>query len=91
MNDSVFEIFGYKKSYIVRNKFMGSVNLSEPDREKTGHEGMREEILQEDLVTDKKKLLPKGTVCETILIPLCGRMKKRFEPIRNDYYEQRRN
>lgn len=68
-----FEELGYTISYYVNNKYIGSVSITEPDREELGYYGRREEVLQQDLIIGKKKI-KKGSVVKTELQKICGRL-----------------
>ena len=73
-----FEIIGYNKDFYLDRRYIGSVKLTEPDREVAGVYGEREEVLQEDIIL-KKKLYKKGTVVITSLQTVCGKMKPELQ------------
>ena len=74
MRDKIFEDLGYNIDYYINRKYIGSKTITEPDRDKTGYEGRREEALKEDIILKGKKY-KKGTIVLTECVPLCGRIK----------------
>lgn len=72
--ETQFEITGYNIDYYVGTRYMGSVPVSEPDREVIGYNGRQVITLTQDLVIGKKKI-KSGTVVKTELQKVCGRIK----------------
>lgn len=66
------EIIGYFKDYYANGKYVGSVECVEKDREVLGYYGRKKEILQSDIIINKKKIR-KGTEVTTELQALCGK------------------
>lgn len=75
MNKVEFEIIGYLREYYCGGFFMGSENLTEPDREVFGYEGRKPEIAKEK-IKFKKRQINTGEMYYTILYPLNGKIKK---------------
>lgn len=70
-----FKNIGYFVEYMVDNKFVGSVNISEPDRAEVGYYGRIDSVAEEDIVFSNKKRIKKGTHYYTRMYPLCGPKK----------------
>ena len=71
-----FEHIGWHLDYYVNKKYIGSVDISEPDRNVFGYMGRRESVLAEDLILLNGKKIKAGTQVRTELIPLCGKAVK---------------
>lgn len=69
-----FDIFGYSVDYRLNGRYIGSVTIEKPDRDKMGYYGKKIETLTKDLVLKNKKY-KKGTVVTTECYPLCGKFK----------------
>mgnify|MGYP001276282270 FL=1 len=67
-----FEIFGYSVDYRLNGRYIGSVTIEKPDRDKMGYYGKKIETLTKDLVLKNKKY-KKGTIVTTECYPLCGK------------------
>ena len=72
--ESKFENFGYFKEYYINGKFIGTL-VCEKDRETLGYYGKSKEIIQDKIKLDNNKVLKQGTETETMLFPLCGKIK----------------
>ena len=70
-----FEIIGYSKDYYVSGKYVGSITLTEPDRDLRGYYSRRNETLEQDIVLKGKKY-KKGIQVMTELQTLCGKLLK---------------
>jgi hypothetical protein len=70
-----FEHIGWFKEYYLGDKFLGSININELDREEVGYRGRRTETILEPLSIKKGLILKPGTEVRTIVYPLCGRLK----------------
>lgn len=70
-----FKNIGYFIEYMVDNKFVGSINILEPDRNEIGYYGRINSIALVDIILDNKKRIKKGTSYFTRLYPLCGSRK----------------
>tara|TARA_R100000750_G_C2325840_1_gene88134 strand:- start:332 stop:601 length:270 start_codon:yes stop_codon:yes gene_type:complete len=74
-----YETFGYFLEYMVNGKYMGSINIEKPDREKIGYCGRKYNVAINDIVFSNKKKIKKGTEYYTHLYPLCGRSNYKVE------------
>lgn len=72
---NAFKNFGYFVEYMVDNKYVGSINITEPDREEIGYYGRIDAVAEEDIVFSNKKRIKKGTHYYTRLYPLCAKRK----------------
>jgi hypothetical protein len=72
---NAFQNFGFFVEYMVDNKYIGSINITEPDREEIGYYGRIDAIAESDIVFSNKKRIKKGTQYYTRLYPLCGEKK----------------
>jgi hypothetical protein len=72
---NVFKNIGYFVEYMVDNKYVGSINVLEADREEIGYYGRIDAIAESDIVFSNKKRIKKGTHYYTRLYPLCGEKK----------------
>lgn len=70
-----FKNIGYYVEYLVDNNYIGSINISEPDREEVGYYSRIDAVATEDIVFKNKKRITKGTRYYTRLYPLCGQKK----------------
>jgi hypothetical protein len=70
----VFEDLGYFKEYYINNKFIGTINCDK-DREEIGYFGRKNETLESELILSNNKKIKKGETVQTILYPLCGKLK----------------
>lgn len=66
-----FNIHGYFKDYYFNGKFIGNIKIESKDRENYGYIGRRSEILEVDIIVNKKKL-KKGSEVLTEISPICG-------------------
>jgi len=73
--DSIFNVKGYFKDYYYMGKYMGSMGVSQPDREVFSYFGRITETLTQDITLNNKKRLKKGDVVVTELQKICGRLK----------------
>lgn len=71
-----FETVGYFVEYSVNGKYVGCINIDEPDREKIGYDGTKRETAKEDIKLDNKKVIKSGTDYVSRMYPLNGRIKK---------------
>lgn len=71
---TTFEHLGYFKEYSVNGKFIGTLP-SEKDREVFGYLGKIEEVTTEEIIFRNKKKIKKGTLVQTQLFPLCGKVE----------------
>lgn len=69
-----FEQIGYFLEYYVDNKYIGSLNINKPDRDKIGYNGKIKSIATEDIKLKKRKI-KKGQEYLTLLYPLNGRVE----------------
>jgi hypothetical protein len=74
-NSTVFEVFGYHRDYWVNSKYVGSVRLSKPDRDRMGYGGRVVEQLDTAVTLDNGKTLQAGVQVSHECIPLCGKIK----------------
>jgi hypothetical protein len=70
-----FQNLGFFLEYLVNGKYVGSVIISEPDREEIGYYGRIDAIAEEDIVFKNKKRIKKGQSYYTRMYPLCGQKK----------------
>lgn len=68
-----FEHIGWYKDIYHNGKYMGSVTISQPDREVIGYSGRVEEVITQQITTNTKKTLKVGMVVKTEIYPLCGK------------------
>ena len=66
-----FNIKGCFKDYYCNGKYIGNLKLESKDRENYGYIGRKSEILESDLIINKKKL-KKGSQVFTEIYPICG-------------------
>ncbi len=93
MTDSIFHIFGYHVDYYVNSKYIGHVDIDNPDRKDLGYGGRQTyelvEPIQVTKSTGKTTILPQGLVVQTECIPLCGKIKgdvkQRWQILREHY------
>ena len=72
---NAFKNIGYFVEYMVDNKYVGSINISEPDREEVGYYGRIDAVATEDIVFKNKRRIKKGTHYYTRMYPLCAKRK----------------
>ena len=72
----MFEELGYYKEYYIYNKFIGFIEC-EKDREIIGYKGRKQETVLNDITLQNKKKIKQGTICNTIIYPLCGKNNKK--------------
>lgn len=72
---SQFKKLGFYIEYMVDGKYVGSVNIEQPDRKEIGYYGRIDEVATEDIVFGNKKRIKKGTNYYTRMYPLCGSRK----------------
>ena len=70
-----FEIIGYSKDYYLDGKYIGSINIDQPDREKRSYYSRQYEVLEQDTIINRKKY-KKGTRVMTELQNICGKLLK---------------
>lgn len=70
-----FEQHGYFKEYYIDGKFIGVVNDVEKDRLILGFFGQQLSITKKDILLSNKKKIKKGTIVQTQLHYLNGKMK----------------
>lgn len=70
-----FQNLGYFLEYLVDGKYIGSVNISEPDRKEVGYYGRIDAVAEKDIVFKNKKRIKKGQNYYTRMYPLCGPKK----------------
>ena len=70
-----FKNIGYFVEYMVDNQFIGSINITEPDRDNVGYYGRIDSVAEQDIVFANKRRIKKGTHYYTRLYPLCGQKK----------------
>lgn len=68
-----FEFKGYFKDFYIDNKYVGSINHVEKDREVYGYNGRKSELLNKDIILTNKKVLKSGTKVVSELQILCGK------------------
>lgn len=73
-----FKHLGYIREYYVNGKFFGHIS-TEKDREETGYNGRKDEILEADIVLDRGKKIKKGTAVMTMLIEMSGRSEEELK------------
>lgn len=71
----MFTYFGYYKEYYLNGKYLGNIN-TDKDRNKIGYIGKKSEILSNALILSNGKKLKPNIQYETILYPLCGKVKQ---------------
>ena len=71
----MFEDLGYFKEYFVDGKFIGTCKC-EKDRDVIGYSGMKKETVTETIILDNKKKIKSGTIADTYLYPLTGKLIK---------------
>jgi hypothetical protein len=74
MINEIFDIKGYSKDIYVNGKYVGSINMDQPDRETYGYFGRRTETISDDIIVNKKKI-KKGQQIVTELQKICGRVR----------------
>lgn len=74
-----FEHVGYHLDFYIDKKYMGSCRCDHKDREVYGYDGRKTEVMNEDVILRNNKLIKKGTIVITELIPLCGKVINREE------------
>lgn len=67
-----YKHLGYYLEYMIDGKYIGSINIDQPDREEIGYYGRRDEVAKEDIIFSNKKRIKKGTAFYTRMYPLCG-------------------
>ncbi len=70
-----FKNFGYFLEYLVDGNYIGTVNISEPDRKEVGYYGRIDAVATEDIIFKNKKRIKKGQHYYTRMYPLCGQKK----------------
>jgi hypothetical protein len=73
---SQFKQNGYFIEYMVQGKYVGSINIEQPDREEVGYYGRIDAVATKDIVFNNKKRIKKGTQYYTRMYPLCGARDK---------------
>lgn len=68
-----FKNIGYHVDYYSNGKYIGSIKLTEKDREEVGYNGRIYHTATENIILGKKTI-KKGESYYTELIPLCGRI-----------------
>lgn len=72
---NAFENIGYFVEYMVDGKFMGSIEIPQPDRKEVGYYGRIDAVATEDIVFKNKRRIKAGTHYYTRMYPLCGKRK----------------
>lgn len=72
--ESKFEHLGYFKEYYLNCKFIGTLKCDK-DRDTFGYFGRQKEVLKSNITLENKKVLKQGLEIETMLFPLCGKIK----------------
>jgi hypothetical protein len=73
---SQFKQYGYFIEYMVQGKYIGSINIEQPDRKEVGYYGRVDAVAKNDIVFENKKRIKKGTHYYTRMYPLCGARNK---------------
>lgn len=68
-----FETIGWHVDYLVNKKYIGSIRLTEKDREVIGYNGRIKTTLEQDITLANGKKIKKGTEVVTELFPLNGK------------------
>jgi len=71
-----FEHIGWAVDYMSNGKFIASVNIKEPDREKIGYAGRQFYIADRNIGFKNGKTIKRGQNYYTMLYPLCGKVIK---------------
>lgn len=79
-----FELIGYHVDYYQDGEYMGSIEIDEPDRDSFGYQSRKYENATVNIKLKKDKVIRKGTMYYTELIPLCGKVV-------GDIFEARKN
>lgn len=72
---SQFQEQGFYVEYMVAGKYVGSINIAQPDRKEIGYYGRIDAVATDDILLNNKKRIKKGTKYYTRLYPLCGNRK----------------
>lgn len=67
-----YKNLGYFLEYMIDGKYIGSINIDQPDREEIGYYGRKDEVATQDIVFSNKKRIKKGERFYTRMYPLCG-------------------
>lgn len=69
-----FETIGWHVDYLVNKKYIGSIRLTEKDREVIGYNGRIKTTIKQDITLVNGKKIKKGTEVVTELFPLNGKL-----------------
>lgn len=75
MSKVEFENLGYSKDFYINKSYIGSIKLSEKDREVLGYYGRRKEVVDSNLKLGNKAIKA-GTEVTTELHQISGRIIK---------------
>jgi hypothetical protein len=74
-NDPIFEVFGFFCDVFVGGKMVGSIEVQYDESRTIGYYGRMKHQSDQDFLTNRKFLVKSGTEYETIMYPLCGKVK----------------
>lgn len=70
----MFEDLGYFKEYYIDGKFIGTIKCNK-DRDLIGYYGKTQEIINHSIKLENGKTIKANSKVETMLYPLCGKLK----------------
>ena len=68
-----FEKLGFFIEYMIDTKYIGTINIEQPDREEIGYYGRIDSVANQDILLDNNKRIKKGKSYYTRMYPLCGK------------------
>ena len=68
-----FEKLGFFIEYMIDTKYIGTINIEQPDREEIGYYGRIDSVANQDILLDNNKRIKKGQSYYTRMYPLCGK------------------
>jgi|TARA_B110000495_G_C22909150_1_gene530831 hypothetical protein len=68
-----FEKLGFFIEYMIDTKYIGTINIKQPDREEIGYYGRIDSVANQDILLDNNKRIKKGQSYYTRMYPLCGK------------------
>lgn len=71
----MFNYYGYYKEFYLNGKYLGNIN-TDKDRDTIGYLGRKKELLTDIIILSNGKKLKANIEYETILYPLCGKVKQ---------------
>lgn len=74
-NDPIFDVFGFFCDVFVGGKMVGCIEVEYDGKRTIGYYGRTKHQAEQDFVTNRKFLVKRGAEYETIIYPLCGRVK----------------